>query len=144
MLEFQAFKQSSVKPFIPNIRVLGEQGVLFSDNKVKWVILSVLYKSKVRGARCWAFKQGDWHTSASCYRLCNLEKVKVLVAQSSLTLCDLMDCSPPGSSVHGILQARILEWVAISFSGESSQPRFPALADRFFTIWANREALASC
>ena len=44
------------------------------------------------------------------------------VAQSSPTLCDPMDCSPPGS-VHGILQARILEWVAISFSRESSQPR---------------------
>ena len=37
------------------------------------------------------------------------------VAQSCLTLCDPMDCSPPGSFVHGILQARILEWVAISF-----------------------------
>ena len=40
-------------------------------------------------------------------------KVKVLVAQSRLTLCDPLDCSPPGSSDHGILQARILEWVAI-------------------------------
>ena len=40
-----------------------------------------------------------------------------------LTLCDLMDCSPPGSSVHGVLQARLLEWVAISFSRGSSQPR---------------------
>ena len=39
-------------------------------------------------------------------------KVKVLVTQSRLTLCDPMDCSPPGSSVHGILQARLLEWVA--------------------------------
>ena len=43
-------------------------------------------------------------------------KVKVLVTQSCLTLCDSMDCSPPGSSVHGILQARILQWVAVSFS----------------------------
>ena len=43
--------------------------------------------------------------------------------QSYLTLCDPMDCSPPGSSVHGILQARILEWVAMPFSRESSQPR---------------------
>ena len=49
-------------------------------------------------------------------------KVKVLVAQSSLTLCNPMDCSTPDSSVHGILQARILEWVAISFSSGSSQP----------------------
>ena len=38
------------------------------------------------------------------------------VAQSCLTLCDPVDCSPPGSSIHGILQARTLEWVAISFS----------------------------
>ena len=42
----------------------------------------------------------------------------MLVAQSCLILCDLKDCSSPGSSVHGILQARILEWVAITFSGE--------------------------
>ena len=45
------------------------------------------------------------------------------VAQLCPTLCDPMDCSLSGSSVHGILQARILEWVAISFSRESSQPR---------------------
>ena len=43
------------------------------------------------------------------------ELKKVLVAQSCLTLCDLMDCSPPGSSVYGILQAGIMEWVAILF-----------------------------
>ena len=45
------------------------------------------------------------------------------VAQSCPTLCNPMDCSPPGSSVPGILQARILEWVAISYSQESFQPR---------------------
>ena len=44
----------------------------------------------------------------------------VLVAQLCPTLCDPMDCSPQGSSVHGILQARILEWVAMPFSKESS------------------------
>ena len=43
--------------------------------------------------------------------------------QSCLTLCDPMDCSPPGSSVHGILQARILEWLAISYSRQSPWPR---------------------
>ena len=47
----------------------------------------------------------------------------VLVTQSCSTLCDSMDCSPPGSPVHGILQPRILEWVAIPFSRESSQHR---------------------
>ena len=48
--------------------------------------------------------------------------VCVLVAQSCLTLCDPVDCSPPGSSVHGILPARILEWVAIPFSRGFSNP----------------------
>ena len=50
-------------------------------------------------------------------------KVKVLVTQLYPCLWDSMDCIPPGSSVHGISQARILEWVAILFSKESSQPR---------------------
>ena len=49
-------------------------------------------------------------------------KVKVLVAQSCLTLCNPMVCSLPGSSVHGILQAKILEWVAIPFPGDLSDP----------------------
>ena len=59
----------------------------------------------------------------------------VVVAQLCLSLCDSMDCSLPGSSVHGILQARILEWVAILFSKVSSQPRdqtwVSCMADRF-------------
>ena len=50
-------------------------------------------------------------------------KVKVLAVQSCPTLFDPMDCSPPGFSVHGILQARILKWVAIPFSRGSSQLR---------------------
>ena len=62
-----------------------------------------------------------------------------LVAQSCLTLCDPMDCSLPGSSVHRILQARTLEWVAIPFSRESSQFRdwthISHIAGRFFTVW---------
>ena len=51
------------------------------------------------------------------------KNIKVLVAQSCLTLCNPMNCSPPGASVHGILQARILEWVAIPFSRWSSRSR---------------------
>ena len=47
----------------------------------------------------------------------------MLVTQLCPTLCDSMDCSPPGSSVHGVFQARILEWAAIPFSRGSSQPR---------------------
>ena len=61
------------------------------------------------------------------------------VSQLCPTLCDPMDYSPPGSSVHGIFQARILEWVAISFSRESSRPRdwtqVSCTAGRLFTIW---------
>ena len=73
--------------------------------------------------------------------------VCVLVAQSRPTLCNRMDCSPPGSSVYGILQARILEWVAVPFSRGSSQPRnhtrVSCIAGRFFTNWAAMKVLAS-
>ena len=62
-------------------------------------------------------------------QICNYRwrfyKWEVLVTQLCPTLCNPMDCSLPGSSAHGSLQARILEWVAISFSTVSSQPRDP-------------------
>ena len=62
------------------------------------------------------------------------------LAQLCPTLCDPVDCSPPGSSVHGILQARILEWVAIPFSRGSSWPRdrtqVSCIAGRPFNLWA--------
>ena len=54
---------------------------------------------------------------------CNNTRNRVLITQSCLILCDPMDCSLPGSSVRWISQARVLEWVAISFSRVSSQPR---------------------
>ena len=67
-------------------------------------------------------------------RLCGL------IAQSFLTLCDTTNCSLSGSSIHGILQARILEWNAIPLSRGSSWPRDRAkvscIAGRFFAIWA--------
>ena len=69
---------------------------------------------------------------------------EVLVSQSCPTLCDPMDCSLPGSSVYGILQARILEWVAIPFSRGSSQlsnrTQVSRVTGRFFTVVATREA----
>ena len=65
---------------------------------------------------------------------------KSKVTQSYPTLCDPMDCSLPAFSVHGISEARILEWVAISFSRGSSWPRdrtlVSCIAGRRFTIWA--------
>ena len=67
---------------------------------------------------------------------------------SCLTLCDTMDCSPPGSSVLGILQTRILECIAVPFSRRSSQPRdwtqVSCIAGGFFTSWATREAMCIC
>ena len=66
------------------------------------------------------------------------------VTQSCPTLCNPMDCSPPGSSVHGIFQARVLEWGAIAFSRGSSQPRdqtqVSCIIGSCFTLWATREA----
>ena len=67
------------------------------------------------------------------------------VDQSCLTLCNPMDCSPPGSSVHGIFQARVLEWIAISFSRGPSWfrnwTRVSRIAGRRFTVGGIREAL---
>ena len=80
----------------------------------------------------WNFKFKEYYLG--CCFLSSPEshkQSKVLVAQSCPTLCDPVDRSPPGSSVHGILQARILEWVAVPFSGRSSslevEPRSTAL-----------------
>ena len=65
----------------------------------------------------------------------------MLGAQSCLTLCDPIYCRMPGSSVHAILQAKILEWVAIHFSRKFFWTWVSCLAGRFFTIWATREVL---
>ena len=73
--------------------------------------------------------------------------VCVLVTQLCLTLCDPTNCSLPGFSVHGILQARIQEWIAIPFSRGSSQPGdlslLSCIAGRFFTVWATQKS-SSC
>ena len=71
--------------------------------------------------------------------------VLMLVTQSFLTLCDPMDCSPPGFSLHRFLQSKVLEWVAIPFSRGSSQPQdwtqISCIASRFFAVWASREII---
>ena len=93
------------------------------------------------GARTEALR--EWGHSALLSGSAPFSSVaNVLVVSDS---CDPMDCSPPGSSVHGIYQAGILEWVIISFSRGSSWPRdrtqVSHIADRFFSVWASREAL---
>ena len=72
-------------------------------------------------------------------------KVKVLAPQSCPILCDHMDCSPLGSSVRRILQARILEWATVAISRRSLQPmdwsQVSCIAGRFFTIWAIKHSI---
>ena len=74
----------------------------------------------------------------------NVQSVSLSVVSDSLRPHGLMDCSPPDSSVHGILQESTLEWVAIPFSRGSSPPRdwtrVSCIASRVFTLWATREA----
>ena len=76
-----------------------------------------------------------------------LNALLVSVAQLCPTLYNPMDCNLPGSSVHGILQARILEWVTIPFSRGSYWPRdqtwVSCIAGRFFTIWATSSEICS-
>ena len=86
----------------------------------------------------------DWWRTVEEQVLGNSLVVQWLIPQKCPTLCDPMDHSPPGSSVHGILQARILEWVAIFFSRGSCWPRDQTqvshITGRFFTIWATSES----
>ena len=96
----------------------------------------------------WFFKNNILLSSLSLSHFhcsCKTEQseVKVLLTQLYLTLCDSIDCIPPGSSFHGILQARTVEWVTISSSKGSSGPRdgtqVSRIVGRFFTAWASRE-----
>ena len=76
---------------------------------------TVTWGMGLNGAKQWVGKQGAW-----------FRKVESLVTQLCPTLCDPMDCSPPGPSDHGIFQARVLEWVTISFS-RGIEPGSPTL-----------------
>ena len=94
-----------------------------------------------------AFPIGFFHLviciSASSMSFHGLICMHAQALQSCPTLCDPVDCSSPDSSVHGILQTRTLEWVAIPFSRGSSRPRnqtqISCIAGRFFTVWANKQ-----
>ena len=95
--------------------------------------------------------KGYFYYMHACMHVCACVCVCVcvLVAQLCPTLCDPMDCNPPGSSVHGILQARILEWVAYSFSrgpsGLRNETGVSCIAGGFFFFFlinrATREVL---
>ena len=106
-----------------------------SDEVLKNLLVKVKEESEKAGLKLNIKKKKQKKTKimASCPVV-----LKVLVAHLCSTLCDPMDCCPPGSSIYGILQSRILEWVAIFFSRESFRPKdptqVPCITSRFFTI----------
>ena len=121
-----------------HISAFTAYGGLVGDTH-KWSSAALCGQWEDRGHRYPLEEQGKWQGPFFTFFLCpgtlfpslgtegpNIQtdrggkkvKMKVSAAKSCLTLCDLMDCSLPGSSVHGVLQARILEWEAIRFSRE--------------------------
>ena len=107
--------QHTTAPTSANYHLQAQTSLFCVGTKLKSTWMSYLFN----------IIKGKMDTQSSCktfpifhvsYGLCS-------VTQSCPTLCDPMDCSPPGSSVHGIVPARILEWVAMPFSRASSQPR---------------------
>ena len=110
------------------------------------------YMSSSRGSsqpRDWTcvsyFCIAGWFFTISATWEVPLNECEVKVTKSCPTLCDPMDCSLPGSSIHGIFQARILEWIAVYSSRGSSQFRnwtqLSCIASWYFTIWAIRDGL---
>ena len=102
---------------------LGEQTMAIDSGNIIWYEQWVCRSTLERKAVCvgWVWEEGkkaSENTQASPAH----EESEMLAAQSRPTLCNPMDCSLPGSSVHGMLQARILEWVAMPLSKGSSSP----------------------
>ena len=110
----------------------------------KYIFLIAQRSQAISSCVCVCMCMRDF-SRPQCMPLTLKERKEREVTQSCPILCDPMDCSPPGSSVHGIFQARVLEWAAISFSRGSSPPRnqtrVSCIAGRLFTIWATRETL---
>ena len=92
--------------------------------------------------KTWSEKTTKGCEKSRCVHIpCYSSQEGYVCAQSYATLCNPLNCSPPGFSIHGIFQARTLEWVAISYSRRSSQPGIkptslvsPTLEGGFFTI----------
>ena len=113
------FSVCEISLFLSFIRTLVVALRAHLDNSEYSPILSSLTLSHLQRASF----QITFINSRDLFRLHCQSKVKVLITQSYPTLCSPMDSTPPGASVHGILQGRILEWVAIPFSRVSSQSR---------------------
>ena len=136
---------------------MDRKGSILPEAEVSWGLSSLALLRKMERTKSWPRQQQGlcgitprdslysspyekyhiYGARASPYLF--LVSLCVSVAQSCLTLCDPMDCSLPGPSVHGILRARILEWVAMLFCRGSSWPKdqtqVSCTADRFFPSW---------
>ena len=107
-----------------------EQLVVSQQICVEYFVPWIMQWICCMGENLTVFSRGAWKETFLCLKkeeegirtTCKGSKWSE-VAQSCLTRCDPMDCSLPGFSIHGIFQARMLEWVAISFSMRSSRPR---------------------
>ena len=114
----------------------GRQGMRWLDGITDWWTW-VWVSSR---SWWWTGRPGHWSDLIWCDKYC--ESVSHSVVSDSL---QPHRCCPPGFSVHGILQGRILQWVAIPFSRGSSRPRnwtqVSCIVGRFFIVWATREAL---
>ena len=116
----------------------------FSNSPPEFVWRTVSYVSLMEGEEWsnWLFHAAHLYVRKLGWKF--IVKWVSEVAQSRPTLCDPVDCSIPGFSIHGILQTKILEWVTISFSRGSSQPRdrtwVSCIAGRRFNLWATRKA----
>ena len=125
-----------------SISCKGEVLMVSTGSRQGWWLQSQLWPRTWCSATFYSQLRSSPHCGWTIVLLLDTVKVKVLVTESCRVLCDCMDCSTQGSSVHGILQARIPEWVAIPFSGGSSSPRdltqVSCIAGTFFTIWVTR------
>ena len=139
-------KQKSLNKAISKIRALNIYGHLCRQNNYKETLCLVtgpIIKNDNDGV---SYQLGDIYPSLTRYATCKVwenESENEVLSRVQLFVTPWMDCSPPGSSLWGIFQARILEWVAISFSRRPSRPRdwtlVSCIAGRRFTLQATRE-----
>ena len=143
------FTQSHLTLFDPmNCSPLGSSvHGIFPARILEWVaVSSTRGSSRPRGqthvtcvSRWILYCSATWEAHTKSMKV----KSESEVTQSCPTLWDPVDCNLPGSSIHGIFQAKVLEWVAISFHRRASRPRdwtwVSRIVGRCFTIWATRE-----
>ena len=112
----------------PTVRNLSLLQRIFPTQELTWGLLhcrQILYQLSYQGSLSSRGRstQQIHQQIKHLYVVTRAMKERIQLCQSGLTLCDPLNCSPPGSCVHGILQAKTLQWVAISFSRGSSWPR---------------------